>query len=382
MRPLTLALFSACALLLVSHGTAQTIATTDPVGFTKTSCLSNSDTLVSLPFTRAPEFVGAISGVAGNVITVSGSPNWTPNQQFVYAAGSRPNHYYALIGGGGSSNPKEGHYYPITDNGSNTLTVTTTTANNLTGITANTQVLVIPYWTPATVFPASDVNISFTATTSTASYKTQILVPNAAAAGVNLPYLPAYFFSNNVDGTSSNVGWRVVGNNTTDRGDDVLAPENYFVIRNANGAPTLPLTSVGSVLTKKFAVGLITSATQAQDNPVAMVRPVDVTLNSTGLGPADGSFVATQSPRDIVNLKRVAMDQLLLFDNAEAAIDKQPSKTYYYLSAIGKANGWKLSGDGLTDHGNDLIPAGSAILIRKAKTAVAQTVFWTNAPTY
>jgi uncharacterized protein (TIGR02597 family) len=252
----------------------------------------------------------------------------------------------------------------------------------LSGITANTQVLVIPYWTPATVFPATDANVSFTATTSTASYKTQILVPNKAAAGTNLPYLPAYFFSNNVDGTSSNVGWRVVDNNTTDRGDDVLLPDNYFVVRNVNSAPTLPLTSVGSVLTKKLAVPLVTSASQLQDNAVAMIRPVDVTLSATGLSPADGSFVATQTPQNIVNMKRPAMDQLLLFDNLQVAINKQPAKIYYYLSTIGKANGWKLSGDGFTNHDNALIPAGSAIVIRKAKTAAAQTVFWTNAPTY
>jgi uncharacterized protein (TIGR02597 family) len=130
-------------------------------------------------------------------------------------------------------------------------------------------------------------------------------------------------------------------------------------------------------------VGLVTSATQAQDNAVAMIRPVDVTLNATGLSPADGSFVATQTPRNIVDTKRPAtMDQLLLFDNTQVAMNKTPTAIYYYLSAVGKAAGWKLSGDGYTDHGNDGIPAGSAVLIRKAKTATAQTVFWTNAPTY
>ncbi len=63
-------------------------------------------------------------------------------------------------------------------------------------------------------------------------------------------------------------------------------------------------------------------------------------------------------------------------------MDKSPTAIYYYLDAVGKAAGWKLSGDGLTDHGNDVIPAGSAIVIRKARTLSAQTVFWTNAPTY
>ncbi len=385
MRTLfALTLFFAGLLLLASQSPAQSTATSEPVGFTTTTCLSNSDTFVSLPFTRAPEFVGGISSAAGNIITVSGSPNWTTSpKQFVYVAGTQANHYYALIGGGGASNPKEGHYYPITDNGTNTLTVTTTAADDLTGIVANTQVLVIPYWTPATVFPATDANVSFTATTSTATYKTQILIPDRTAGGINLPFLPAYFFSNNVDGTSSNVGWRVVGNNTTNRGDDILPPDSYFVIRNANGAPTLPLTSIGSVLTKKFAIGLVTSAMQARDNAVSMIRPVDVALNASGLNPTDGSFVASElSPRARNNGGVALKDQLLLFDNAQAVIGKSPSAVYYYLNAVGKAAGWKLSGDGLTNHDNDLIPAGSAIVIRKAKTSTAQTVFWTNAPTY
>ena len=45
---------------------------------------------------------------------------------------------------------------------------------------------------------------------------------------------------------------------------------------------------------------------------------------------------------------------------------------------------WRLLyGDSLTtDHGGDVIPAGSAILIRKAKTESDTTVFWINAPTY
>ena len=366
----------ACIVLLACTSAAQTTATSEPVGFTTTSCLSNSDTFVSLPFTRAAEFVGGLSSASGNTITVASSP-WLADQ-FVYG-GSQHNHYYALIGSGA----KEGHYYPITGNNANSLTVATTAANDLTGISADTQFLVIPYWTPATVFPASDVNVSFTATTSSASYKTQILVPDRSAAGINLPYLPAYFFSNNVDGTSANIGWRVVGDNTTDRGDDILSPENYFVIRNANGAPTLPFSGIGSVLTKKFVIGLVTSATQAQDNAVTMVRPVDVTLNASGLSPADGSFVASALSPQTRNDSGLALkDQLLLFDNTQVAMGKAPSAVYYYLNAVGKAAGWKLAGDGLADHGNDVIPAGSAIIIRKARTATPQTVFWTNAPTY
>ena len=370
-------LLSAAAIGSLSLGeiaTAQTTVATDPVGFTTVQCLANSDTFVSLPFTRPPEFTGAIESVSGNTLQVSGTP-WTANQ-FVYAAGSQPKHYYALIGPAGTTNPKEGHTFPITANGQNSLTLDTA-QEDLSGIAANAQVVVIPYWTLSTVFPTTDQDKSFTPTTSTRSFKTQILIPNYNATGVNQAYSTVYFFSNNVNGSSSNVGWRVVGDNTTDRGDDVLLPDGYLVVRNSGGAPTLPLASAGAVLMKKFSIPLATAATHQQDNAVAMPRPVDVTLNQTGLSPADGSFVATTSTRAL-------KDQLFVYNNAQVGLNKAPSAVYFYsdnVNGVG-GTGWRLIGDNTTDRGGDVIPAGSAITIRKAATAAGETKFWTNAPTY
>src|ERR1700730_7839972 len=213
---------------------AQVTAASDPVGFTTTSLLGASDTLISIPFTRPPEFTGAIQSVSAGTptgtITAAGTPGWTASQ-FVYVAGSQPKHYYALIGGGGSLNPKEGRFYPITGNGSNTLTVTTTTASDLSGITANTQVTIIPYWTPATVFPPTDSGVSFTPTSSAPTYKTQIQIADDSAPTIS--YSLVYYF----DGSTSK--WRIENVGDPDRGDDVLSPDSFFVIRNDNGAPTL-----------------------------------------------------------------------------------------------------------------------------------------------
>src|SRR5207302_313905 len=82
-----------------------------------------------------------------------------------------------------TTNPKEGHIYAVVSNSMNSLTVDTS-QDNLVGIPANAQLLVIPNWTPATIFPASDANASFTPTTSSASYKTQLLIPDYAAPGI------------------------------------------------------------------------------------------------------------------------------------------------------------------------------------------------------
>ncbi len=161
---------------------------------------------------------------------------------------------------------------------------------------------------------------------------------------------------------------------TTDHTDDTLLPDGYFTLRNTNGAAAGTLTTLGSVLTKKLAVPLFTSTTSEQDNYVAMVRPVDVMLNNTGLSPADNSFRATTNTRSL-------QDQILLFDPTLASLNKPPSKTYYYIS-IGTNVGWRLVNDSTTnDHGADVIPAGSAIKIRKA-IGNGQPDYWTNSPTY
>lgn len=362
-------------LALASISVADSVVT-EPAGFTTTSCLSNSDTLVTIPFTRPQAFVGSVVSVAGGTVTVSGSPGWATNQ-YVYALGSQPNHYYALIGSASTANPKEGHTYPITANSSSSFTVDTTN-DSPTGVPANAQVVIIPYWTLATVFPATDVNVSFTATTATRTIKTEILIPDYNAGGINPASSAVYLYSDHINGEPTS-GWRIVGDNVTDHGDDVLIPDGYITVRNLNSAPTLPLTAIGGVLTRKLATPELTNVATARDNPVSMVRPVGVALSSTGLNPADGSFVATTATRTL-------QDQLFVFDNSTVALNKSPSAIYIYGDNIngdtGNGVGWRVVGDNATDHGSDLIAAGSAIIIRKAGNGTGQPVYWTNAPTY
>ena len=112
---------------------------------------------------------------------------------------------------------------------------------------------------------------------------------------------------------------------------------------------------------KKMTVPVFAAQTGKQDNPVAMIRPVAVSLDATGLAPIDNTFVQN--------------DQLLLFNNARRQLNKGPYKIYTY------SDGWRLSTDPLGDHGKDLIPAGSAMIVRKAASPNSP-IFWTNSPTY
>ena len=212
--------------------TSSTSAATDPVGFTSLSLPANSDSLISIPFTRPAVFSGAIGSVSSNTITVASSPGWTANQ-YVYGQGTQSNTYYAIIGpllntvsgtvtvnngstavtataglsgvvagdefivnglaynvasvtsdtalvlsrvytgtsGAGLAatydhSPKEGSYYTVTANGTNSLTVNLN-GDSLSTVTAGTSVTLIPYWTLGTAFPASDAGTSYTTSTGT-----------------------------------------------------------------------------------------------------------------------------------------------------------------------------------------------------------------------
>jgi uncharacterized protein (TIGR02597 family) len=352
----------------IGVASAQTV-TTDPVGFVQPfstmpnqiNCLANSDTLVSIPFTRPIAFTGAIASISGNVITVVGTPGWTTSpQQFVYAQGTQSNHYYALIGPSSTSDSKEGHSYMITGNGSNTITVDTT-SDDLGGIPANTQVLIIPYSTFNTVFPASDANVSYIPSSNQFNRLTQIFLPNFSGSGINLSAAATYYYLNGA--------WRKFGQPTTvDHGDDILVPSGYFTVRNASTGTTLTL--LGAVLTKKETIPLLTSTSTQVDNFVSVTRPVDVSLDNLGL---ISSGVFASSPNQF---NRV--DQLFVFDSTTASINKSASATYFYSNGAWRKFGQSIS----TNFGTDTIPAGAGFVIRKGITANGSAQFWQNAPTY
>lgn len=341
---------------------AQTTVATDPVGFTTIQCLANSDTLLSVPFTRPPEFVGALQSISGDTITVSGNP-WSANQ-FVYAIGSQPKTYFVLVGPHSSSNPKEGSFYTVTGNGTNTLTLDRE-GEDLSAVQPGTQIHVIPYHTLGSVFPASDAGVSFVASANAAVRQTQILIPNYEGPGINrAPTGGTYFFLNGA--------WRKFGEaGLPNRDDQPFVNAGYFILRNASTATKL--TSAGSVLMKKATVPLVTRAgTQSvkQDNYVSLVRPVDVKLNELGLIES-GAFVSSANAA-------ARVDELFVFNNAAPGINKAPAATYYYSN-----NGWRKFGDSPTvDHGNDVIPAGAGFFIRKGGTSNGTTQFWTNSPNY
>jgi uncharacterized protein (TIGR02597 family) len=346
-------------LLLLASATASAsaaTATTDPIGYTTQPLQANSDTFLSVPFHRPAAFIGQVSSVSGNVITITGSPGWNANQ-FVYAAGAQANTYYVFV----RSGTKEGNYYTVTANTGNTLTVDLA-GDSLSGLAAGDALSVVPYWTLGTLFPAADENVSFTASPNSFSLRTTVLMPDLAGSGINLSTVGSYYFYNGA--------WRRFGQSASvSRDDEILFPDSYVIVRNAANAGTL--TQFGGVVTKRFVTPLVTRTGTKQDNPVALPRPIPVSLQDSGLI-ASGAFAASTN-------SLVPTDVLLVFDNSVVGKNKSAAATYFYFN-----NGWRRFGQPVSqDFGSTpVFGPGYGVVIRKAVSATGNTALWSHAATY
>ena len=303
-----LSILLALSLALVGAVSAQSVSgtvSTDPVGYMSFTCSGSSDTFVSIPFNRPAAFVGTVSSVSGGVVTISGTPGFTTNQ-FVYSGSTQPNSYFALLTSGSSTNPKDGSIYPISANDAQTVTLGLN-GDSITNVPAGAQITIVPQWTLASAFPATDAGNSFTATTSLRSIATSILIPDYSGTGINLAPSVAYYFYQGK--------WVQAGTDPSiDRGANVLPTHGYFVVRNPVNFPTTKFTVAGTVPMKRHMFPLATLAAGSQDNPVSLTRPVDVTLNNSGLIQS-GAFTPTVSLRS-------RADTLLVYDNSQTGINR------------------------------------------------------------
>ena len=426
------------------NAAAQTTVATDPVGYTSLALPANSDTLISLPFTRPVEYTGPISsvsttssgGVTTTTITLPGSTSFTQNQ-FAYAAGTQPKTYYAIIGplltsltgtvsvtngstavtGSGFTpiaqgdelvvsglaynvasvtsdtalvlsraytgttatgqtasydhSPKEGSYYTVTANGTNTLTVNLN-GDSLSTVATGTSLSLIPYWTLGTAFPDSDAGTSYIASTGTTTrtFQTRILASNLTTPGINLSPSATYIYYSSA--------WRAVTTNGVDTAnsydDTILPPTTYFTVRNAATGTTF--TPSGGVYMNRLTEQLDTLASNSQDNAVAVLRPTAVTLNDLGLI-SSGAFVASTG-----TTTRTIKDELLTYDNTQIGFNKAPSGVYIYYNGAWRAitvNGVDTS----TDYGSTVnIPYGTGLTIRKVAATNGATSLWQNTRNY
>ncbi len=349
-------LLSVTMLAAVALGSAeaQTSVTTDPVGFNSVTCLPQSDTFCSVPFNSETPFQSTLAGVPteasgqATITPTATAPGWTVNQ----FAGL----YYVRI----TSGAKAGMYYQILSNTAGTLNI------DLAGDTVATTIAgdsfrVCKFWTLATLLPvATQTTAVVSASTLPAARRTLILLPDVIGAGINLAPTQSYFLLA--------AGWKknVTGFPAAD--DTILLPDSYFIVRHSSSAivASTTYTPVGGVETTSISSVLSAQVSGGQDNPITHGRPVPVKLLDLDLI-STGAFVASAT-----TLPAARRDQLLVFDNTIASLNKAPSATYFY-----SGGNWRKAVTGFPVADNDEIPPSSGFIIRKYQSATASVV-WKN----
>jgi uncharacterized protein (TIGR02597 family) len=356
-----------------SLATGQTAYTT-PVGYVSQTCLSGSDTRVGLPLRQPTVVAAALTanptiGATNAILTVTGA-------NFGALAGT---HYVKITTG-----PKTGSVYAITANTASTITIDRN-GDTLSSVNGD-QFSVSKFWTLSELFPpaSSTGNPLTTGTAIVTSLnaialqrRTEVLLPDSTTLGINLAPSASYYIIAANGTTILANQWRKQGF-ATDAGNVQLWPDDSFIIRNpVSVTSATKFTVSGEVDMGTVAIQLNTrigGALNKQDNTIGLTRPVDITLDALNL--ANTSAFVSSSNAILVNRR----DELLVFNNGVTGLNKAPSATYFFNSGLTPPQ-WRAQG-GTVNAGAVVIPAGSAIVVRKFGTAGGNTSFWLNSATY
>lgn len=332
--------------------------TSTPVGFNKITCLSGSDTHVSVPFHQKPVYFGSLSADS------SGSNTFSIGNTLSADVTTAP-HYIKFTSG----TDTEGKWFDITGSAANSITV------DLNGETINfptdTTFKVIPHWTLNSLFPvdihSSDSNSTIHLTTGSIGFQrgTEILFPDYNTPGVNKVAKRLFFMLNS--------GWveRLDGAtfaNYPNSNNEVVAPNSTLIVRNSSALNTTTYIPKGVVETAKSEILLQSSASTQIDNPVALDRPIPITLAELDLG---GNF---EESLNTLGFNR--RDELLVYNNSEAKFNKSPTQKYIKVSGD-----WLDTSNSFANANNTTILPSEHIIIRKA-SSVDDVKPWVNAPTY
>ena len=363
-------LYSLVTLAVVSVVGAAVAVETDPVGFSTVTAPANSDLSVTLPLHRSTAFQGAVTGVSGNVISLNAT--FTASQ-FVYASPGQINTYYVSVRSTVSlSSAVKGKWFSIVSNTTSSVTVDPDGPSSVEtqGLVVGDTIEIIPFWTLNTLFPNGQ---GLTITTDIDSPQDLIFTLPQNVAGINLQASLSFLYCDDPVNLGT-PGWYAAGTFTSTSpggvswADYPLAPDTFIRFRNRGAATTLTLT--GAVPTSDVATVIARLASnQQQDNFVVNPFPVAISLPETGLFESGAFQVTTDidSPKDL----------LLVFDGTETGFNSQPSKIYLYCDdpANLPQAGWYASGTFAGPYGSTskLIPAGAALVVRKAAGPVAST---------
>lgn len=335
------------ALALLALAGPSIAASPTVAGYNRLTVPGNSDAFVSLPFAAGVEGTFTVSGAPdqANGIAVAGA---------AFDADEYKDMYYIRVVTGQAA----GRWATISGNTATNLTL----ADNgfLGQLVDGDSFKILKHQTVGSVFPDKLEGKSFEPSLNVFSLGTTILVPNASAVGINKSPAAIHYY---LDGA-----WRQVGKPSTQSFDDaVLSPDSYFIVRNG-GDEELTVLLSGAANTAVLSRSIPVAST-SNDVPAGTGRPTPVTLKELGLG-GTTAFKTTDS---IFAFK----DKLFVYDNAATGINKPPAAIYFYSGGA-----WRKVGASLTESFDDeVLPAGAALLIRKAGGTVG-TVTWVQPSPY
>jgi uncharacterized protein (TIGR02597 family) len=368
---------------------------TDPMGYTEVALAGNSDSYLFVPFKRTPALVATVAAIGANGQYDEGEPfvdtdadgqrdaseSFTDTSnvltlpeevvlqqgQFVYTEGTQPNSYYVSF----KSGSKEGIFCPVVGNGVNSVVVDAM-GYDLSAMTGELAIEVVPYHTLGTVFPNGQ-GIHPSASHSDTARPTSVLLPNHEVAGKNLPYAQIYYY---YSGTEP--GWRKSDAPDVVANDTALPPDSFFIVRHNHPTGTT-LVFAGDVHVAKFATPLNTLAANVdQDNFVAAPIPVEMRLRDLNLVES-GAFVPSSS-----HSLAVRQDTLLVWYNTALGFNRAATVGYYYFSGTsGAGPGWRKSGAPNVLADDDVVMSSSRVfVIRKKATPVVSSSLWSVTPPY
>lgn len=294
--------------------------TTAPVGYVTVTVPANSDATVSPVMARSAAYSGTIvSIVDADTVTLSGDPAFTVDE-FAATDVNGSNSYYVQV----TSGDRNGLWAVVSANGTGSvdLTYVTQDLGSVSGdqVVVGDSVEIIPFWTPATLFPDTD-----TADLS------QILVFSRSVAGTNVSAGATY---TKYDG----FGWY---NGPTDVNNWPIYPDESLIFRNKSGSSQSLLQSGRVPMTPFRTVLSQVSAGTAQDIRLTSGLPIDVTLQELVDAGASSNG-----------------DQILLFNNTQAGENKSAATTATYFDGFGWYNG-------PTNVNSLVIPVGQGLIYRK-----------------
>ena len=347
----TISLFASAALLTF---TSLSAVETVPVGYVSFSVNDESDLLVGVPLTQSPSFSGTAASVTGSTVTVSSSvPDISSVSSFLIVTDTESTLY--------------GQWYQISSATSTSVTVVGDLES--AGLAVSETFSIIPFWTLDTLFPSGG---GVPSSPNPFNPSATIIVNDIQAVGINPGIDASYVYYDGSQG--GDAGWYNADDfNLGVVGDTPLSPETFITIRNRSGGAATIVFS-GTVPTVEVATNIVSSSTVRQDNLVANPFPAAFTLSNSNLV-SSGAFSSSADPFS-------PTDTLFVYTNT-TGVRPGPTKSFiYYDGSQGGDAGWYDANDfGLGLQGSYSIPAGAALVIRKA-VGTDVSVAWSPALPY